>query len=108
MQEKSTEHELIIDDDYRKSKENEKRRYFHPLNQETNFTMVIEMTKKSLGHVAVKNKANKLVGIITDGDLRRHIKKGFLTLNAKEIMSSKPMLICKEELVINILRKMNV
>ena len=37
MQEKSIEHELIIDDDYRKSKENEKRRYFHPLNQETNF-----------------------------------------------------------------------
>ena len=37
MQEKSIEHELIIDDDYRKSKENEKQRYFYPLNQETNF-----------------------------------------------------------------------
>ncbi len=37
MEEKSIEHELLIDDDYRKTKENEKQRYFFPLNQETNF-----------------------------------------------------------------------
>ena len=37
MEEKSIEHELIIEDDYRKSKENQKQRYFFPLNQETNF-----------------------------------------------------------------------
>ncbi len=37
MHEKSIEHELEIDDDYRKSKENQKQRFFFPLNQETNF-----------------------------------------------------------------------
>ena len=37
MQEKSIEHELVIKDDYRKTKENQKQRYFYPLNQETNF-----------------------------------------------------------------------
>ena len=37
MEEKSIEHELVIEDDYRKSKENQKQRYFFPLNQETNF-----------------------------------------------------------------------
>ena len=37
MLEKSIEQELIIDDDYRKTKENQKQRYFYPLNQETNF-----------------------------------------------------------------------
>ena len=37
MQEKSIEHELNIDDDYRKSNNNEIQRYFCPLNQETNF-----------------------------------------------------------------------
>jgi len=47
MQEKSIEHKLVIEDDYRKSKENEKQRYFFPLNQETNF------------------KINKFVRIIT-------------------------------------------
>ena len=70
-------------------------------------SVIVEMTKKSFGHVAVKNKNNKLIGIITDGDLRRHIKKALLDLSVKEIMSSKPMLICKEELVINSLQKMN-
>ena len=65
------------------------------------------MTKKSFGHIAVKNKKNSLIGIITDGDLRRHIKKGLLDLNVKEIMSSRPLLINKEELVINTLQKMN-
>ena len=70
-------------------------------------SVIVEMTKKSFGHVAVKNKENKLIGIITDGDLRRHIRKALLDVNVKEIMSSKPMLICKEELVINVLQKMN-
>ena len=39
MEDKSIEHELKIDDDYRKSLENKKQRYFFPLNQETNFRM---------------------------------------------------------------------
>ena len=70
-------------------------------------SVIVEMTKKSFGHVAIKNRRNKLIGIITDGDLRRHIKKALLDVNVKEIMSSNPMLICKEELVINVLQKMN-
>ena len=37
MNEKSLEHELIIEEDYRKSKENLTERFFYPLNQETNF-----------------------------------------------------------------------
>ena len=37
MKDKSIEYELIIEDDYRKSKENKKERFFFPLNQETNF-----------------------------------------------------------------------
>ncbi len=37
MKENSIEHELVIEDDYRKSKENQKQRFFFPLNQETNF-----------------------------------------------------------------------
>jgi len=37
MEETSLEHELRIEDDYRKSKENKQQRYFFPLNQESNF-----------------------------------------------------------------------
>ncbi len=37
MNEKSIEHELVINEDYRKSKRNLTERFFYPLNQETNF-----------------------------------------------------------------------
>ena len=37
MEDKSIEHKLQIDDDYRKSKDNKVQRFFFPLNQETNF-----------------------------------------------------------------------
>tara|TARA_B100000524_G_scaffold323868_1_gene205971 strand:- start:222 stop:1280 length:1059 start_codon:yes stop_codon:yes gene_type:complete len=53
MEERSFEHELKIEDDYRKSKENQQQRYFFPLNQETNFRInkffrVISRDKKKL------------------------------------------------------------
>ncbi len=50
MLEKSIEHELIIDDDYRKTKENQKQRYFYPLNKETNFKI------NKFSRVITKNK----------------------------------------------------
>jgi cell division protein ZapE len=37
MEKNSIEYELLIEDDYRKNIENQKQRYFFPLNQETNF-----------------------------------------------------------------------
>ena len=37
MEDQSIEYELKIEDDYRKSNDNQKQRYFFPLNQETNF-----------------------------------------------------------------------
>ena len=37
MKTKTVEYKLVIEDDYRKSKENQNERYFFPLNQESNF-----------------------------------------------------------------------
>ena len=53
MKKKTVEYELIIEDDYRKSKENQNKRYFFPLNQETNFKMnkffrIISKDKKKI------------------------------------------------------------
>ena len=39
MKKKTDEYELVIEDDYRKLKENQIDRYFYPLNQENNFRM---------------------------------------------------------------------
>jgi arabinose-5-phosphate isomerase len=53
---------------------------------------VVEMSAKRLGVVGVTNQAGDLVGVITDGDLRRHIEQGldhpasaFMTANPKTI-----------------------
>ena len=53
MQEKSIEHELVIKDDYRKTKENQKQRYFYPLNQEINFKI------NKFSRAITKNKNSK-------------------------------------------------
>ena len=39
---------------------------------------LLTMTKKSFGCVGVINKSNNLIGIITDGDLRRNMDKNII------------------------------
>lgn len=78
------------------------------VNENVNMKKVlIEMTKKSFGHVGVKNKKNYLIGIITDGDLRRKMNNDFFKLKAKEIMTHKPHLIKENELISNAISIMN-
>ena len=59
MQKRTIEHELVIEDDYRKTKDNKNDRFFFPLNNETNFKMnkyfrIISKDKK---------KTNKILNI---------------------------------------------
>jgi arabinose-5-phosphate isomerase len=56
---------------------------------------IIEMTSKRLGSTCVIDKDKKLVGIITDGDLRRLLQKSISInkLTAKDIMSPNPKAI---------------
>ncbi len=69
--------------------------------------VLLEMTSKHLGCTAVINEENKLVGIITDGDLRRHITQNFLTNDAKEVMTKNPITIKEEMLAIEAVAVMN-
>ena len=57
--------------------------------------VIVEMTKKRLGTTVVVNEKNNVLGIITDGDLRRMLEKAndFSTLTAREIMSLQPKTI---------------
>ena len=50
--------------------------------------VIIEMTKKSFGHVGVIDKYKKIVGVITDGDLRRGLNAKFLEKKAKNIIQN--------------------
>ncbi len=70
-------------------------------------SVIIEMTKKSFGHVGVKNKKSELIGIITDGDLRRNLNKQFFNKTAKMIMTLRPKLVRKNMLVADALSIMN-
>ena len=56
---------------------------------------IIEITSKQLGAVSIINNKGILVGIITDGDLRRAIEKygKLLEKKAKEIMTENPIVI---------------
>ena len=66
MEDQSIEHELKIEDDYRKSNDNQKQRYFYPLNEETNFKInkffrtITKEKKQSLMTLNVKGRDFKI------------------------------------------------
>ena len=68
--------------------------------------VIIEMSKKRLGCVGVTSRNKKLVGVITDGDLRRHMKNNILEKTAGEIMKKNPKTINKEMFVTSALELM--
>jgi len=59
---------------------------------------LVEMSAKRLGVVGVVDHDGNLVGVITDGDLRRNIERG-LDLTARDYMSSSPKTIAPDALV---------
>ncbi len=66
--------------------------------------VIIEITEKRLGVTAVTEKS-KLVGIVTDGDIRRMLSKtnDISKLAAKDIMTSNPKTVLDSEMAINAL-----
>ena len=64
--------------------------------------VIIEMTEKMLGVTAVIEN-DKIIGIVTDGDLRRMLTKtsNFSGLTAKDIMSSNPKRISSSKMAID-------
>ena len=72
--------------------------------------VIVEMTQKRLGVTAVVDDQNHLLGIITDGDLRRMLNTSIQINNVKaaDIMTRNPKAIGPDELAVealNILRK---
>ncbi len=70
--------------------------------------VIVEMTQKRLGAAVVVNESENILGIITDGDLRRMLEKAasFDKLTAKDIMSSHPKTIGSAVLAVNALDEM--
>ncbi len=70
--------------------------------------VIMEISSKRLGSTAVVNSANMLVGIITDGDLRRNLstQKDIFTLKAEDMMGRNPKTIAPDEYAVNALTRM--
>ena len=54
---------------------------------------LIEISRKGFGVVGVTHGDGTLAGIITDGDLRRHMSDRFLHLTARDVMTTSPRTI---------------
>jgi arabinose-5-phosphate isomerase len=69
--------------------------------------IIVEITEKMLGVAAVVED-KKIVGIITDGDLRRMLSKSdsFLNFKAKDIMSTNPKRIDENAMAIDAMELM--
>jgi arabinose-5-phosphate isomerase len=70
--------------------------------------IIIEISAKRLGATAVLDKNNKLIGVVTDGDLRRMLNKhkDVSKIKAKDIMSKNPKTIQHDEYAVNALAVM--
>lgn len=60
--------------------------------------VIVETTKKSLGCAVVVDKNEQVIGIITDGDLRRHIQDDIASLTAVDVMTKSPLTITPQML----------
>ncbi|MGB3948816.1 MAG: KpsF/GutQ family sugar-phosphate isomerase [Bacteroidia bacterium] len=69
-------------------------------------TVILEISSKRLGATAVVDENSNLVGVITDGDLRRMLEKvdSIATLKAADIMNKTPKKIDAEELAVNAMK----
>ncbi len=70
--------------------------------------VIHEITDKRLGMTCVVDDAGRLLGLVTDGDLRRHLTEGpaMLSKTAGDIMTTRPVTLSRTVLAVEALRLM--
>jgi len=68
---------------------------------------IVEMTAKGFGCIGIIDTNGQLVGIITDGDLRRHMRAGLLDARVDEVMTRNPRSIRPDQLASEALELLN-
>jgi arabinose-5-phosphate isomerase len=68
---------------------------------------IVIMSAKSFGCVGITDGRGQLIGIVTDGDLRRHMVPDLPTLSVDEVMSASPRTIGADALAAEALAEMN-
>lgn len=69
--------------------------------------VIVEMTRKALGCVGIVDAHGKLIGIITDGDLRGALDRDLATTPASAVMNPSPLTVSADMLGVEALRIMN-
>ena len=69
--------------------------------------VILVMTAKSFGCVAVAEDGGELLGVVTDGDLRRHMAPALLAQTAREVMTLRPKVVSPHTLAAEALGIMN-
>jgi len=59
---------------------------------------IITMSGKGFGVIGVVDPAGDLVGVVTDGDLRRHMSPNLLEMTVDQVMSTKPKVVAPDHL----------
>src|ERR1700723_3169124 len=59
---------------------------------------IVEMSAKGFGCVAVTDDSGKLAAIITDGDLRRHMRVDLLQAAVDDVMTKSPKIVRPDQL----------
>lgn len=70
---------------------------------------LLVMTRAKSGSVSVVNKRGRLVGVFTDGDLRRHMSSDgdVLSKTLESVMTKNPICICDDALAVEALKIFN-
>lgn len=68
---------------------------------------LLVMTQKHFGCVGVEDDAGRLIGVVTDGDLRRHMRDSLLNEPVSAVMSQNPITLRAGQLAAEALRIMN-
>ena len=68
---------------------------------------IVEMSKKGYGCVGITDSRGRLVGIVTDGDLRRHMGRSLLETSVDDVMTKSPKSISPDQLASEALNFMN-
>ena len=69
---------------------------------------ILEMTTKGFGCVGITDARGALAGIITDGDLRRHMRANLLDARVDEVMTRGPKTVRRDQLLSETLDILNV
>jgi arabinose-5-phosphate isomerase len=68
---------------------------------------IVEMSAKGFGCVGVTDRDGRLVGIITDGDLRRHMRPDLLNTCVDDVMTRDPKTVRPDQLASETLEILN-